>query len=128
MADEAGMWAEVLARALFPELPPAAAREALAALPGGPALAAAVARLAAFAAATPARERLALAALMAMGERGDLPPPATPLEAAFRARWQEIWAPALAAARDLPVPDDRLRAAMAAVRDRLIEILGGSPT
>lgn len=116
----------VAARALFPELPPEAAREALERLPGGRAAVNAIGRLIRFARPLPAREALARMALEALARGTDLPPPASPLEAAFREAHRGVWEPALAAVRGLPVDPGRIRAlaaaALAWMEDHLFDL------
>lgn len=120
------LWA-VMASAIFPELPPEAAREALGRLPGGPELVEAVGRLAAFARPTPAREQLAMEVLEALARGENLPPPRSPLEEAFRAAHREIWEPVVRAAQNLPVGRERLQAAMRAARAWMEEQLSRCP-
>lgn len=119
---ECETWADRIARAVFPEMPALAARQAFEGLPGGTEFLEALAKAFAFARATPAREGLVRSVLAALDRRA-LPPPRTPLEAAFRETHRSIWQPLLELAARLPLEPHRLRAAGMAAAEILEEIL-----
>jgi hypothetical protein len=113
-----------LAAALFPDLPPEAAAQAAAGLPGLEEAAARLADLLAFARPTPAREDLVRRLLQDLGE-GKAPelPPAGSLERTFWEAHRPVWEPAAAAWQALPLPAPARRAAARAALGLLEEIL-----
>ncbi len=113
-----------LVAALFPDLPPAAAEQAGASLPGLEEAAARLADLLAFARPTPAREDLVRRLLQDLGEgREPELPAAGSLERAFWDAHRPVWEPAVAAWRALPLSAAARRAAAAAALRLLDEIL-----